>query len=138
MSKLLLNPWSRLDHIFDDFNQVFGQSRESFPKVDTYKDESAVYLQVDLPGVDPKAVELTYKDDTLTLKGTRKDKEIKGVKLVRQQRNIGDFERTFILPYKINESAVHAGFKNGLLSVKLPKEAEAKAKKIMIKTQGAA
>ena len=140
MSNLILNPWSSLDNIFNDFNRVFGHRQESsYPAVQTHQDENQIELRFELPGVDPSNIDLNYEDDTLTIKGKREEsKKEKEDRYVRRERHYGSFERSFILPWKVDEANVQASYKNGLLTVLLPKEAAQSPKKITIQTKGAA
>ena len=140
MSNLILNPWSSLDNIFNDFNRAFGhKTAESYPPVQTHQDENGIELRFELPGVDPDKVVLHYEDDTLTIKGSRESvKEEKTDRFIRKERHSGSFERSFVLPWKVDEEKVHARYKHGVLTVSIPKEAAQKPKRISIQTKGVA
>ena len=140
MSNLILNPWSSLDSIFDDFNKVFAyRSEESYPAVQTHQSEKGIELRFELPGVDPDKVELNYEDDTLIIKGERQELKTKNEQgYVRRERQYGTFERSFVLPWKVDESKIKARYKNGLLIVELLKELAQSPKKITIQTKGVA
>jgi HSP20 family protein len=85
--------------------------------------------------VDPASLDLSVKGDTLSLKGSKRtDVEGQEVNYHRREREAGGFRRSPTLPVKIQSEAVEAGFKNGILTVKLPKAAEARAQKINIKS----
>jgi HSP20 family protein len=104
-----------------------------FPLINLAEDDDNLYLTAELPGIDPQSLDLSVKNDTLTLKGAKKDGlEAKEVNYHRREREIGSFRRSLTLPIKIQTEAVDAKFKNGILTVTLPKAAEAKAHQISI------
>jgi HSP20 family protein len=104
-----------------------------FPLVNLSEDEDSLYLTAELPGIDPQSLDISVKNDTLTLKGSKKvETSDKEVNYHRRERDIGTFRRSLTLPVKIQSEAVNAKFKNGVLSMTLPKVAEAKAHQITI------
>ncbi|MDR2387737.1 MAG: Hsp20/alpha crystallin family protein [Deltaproteobacteria bacterium] len=106
-----------------------------FPLVNLAEDDDNLYLTAELPGIDPQSLDLSVKNDTVTLKGAKKvEPEVKEVNYHRRERDIGVFRRSVSLPVKVQAEAVEAKFKNGILSVTLPKVAEAKAHQISITT----
>ena len=116
-----------------------GQLRRNytgvFPLVNLAEDEDNLYLTAELPGVDPASLDLSIKSDTLTLKGSKRtDVEGAEVNYHRRERDGGSFRRSLTLPVKVQTEAVEAGFKNGVLTVKLPKAAEARAHQISVKS----
>jgi len=101
--------------------------------VDIYETEEAIVLKAELPGVDPKDVEVRVEDNTLYLKGERKfEKEVKEQNYHRVERSYGSFARSFSLPNSISTDKVKAEFKDGLLTLTMPKREEAKPKTIKI------
>lgn len=89
-----------------------------------------------MPGVDPGNVELKIANDTLTIKGEKKDKkEEKKEHYHCSERRYGSFQRSFTVPAGVDADKVEASFKNGILTISLPKTAEAmkNEKKIAIK-----
>jgi HSP20 family protein len=106
-----------------------------FPLVNLAEDDDSLYLTAELPGVDPASLDLSIKSDTLTLKGSKRtDVEGGEVNYHRRERAGGSFRRSLTLPVKIQAEAVEAGFKNGVLTVRLPKAAEARAHQISVKS----
>ena len=107
-----------------------------FPLVNLAEDDDSLYLTAELPGIDPQSLDLSVKNDTLTLKGSKRPEteEGKEVNYHRRERESGTFRRSLTLPVKIQTEAVGAKFKNGILTVTLPKAAEAKAHQISITT----
>ena len=92
--------------------------------------DDAIELTAELPGIDEKDVELTMVDGVLTIKGEKKaEKETKEKDYYLSERQYGSFVRSLRLPESIDENKIKARFDKGVLTVILPKRAEAKAKK---------
>jgi HSP20 family protein len=119
------------------FSPLFGETelstRSWAPPVDIYETDNDIVLKAELPGVDPKDVEVRVEDNTLYLKGERKqEKEVKEQNYHRVERSYGSFARSFSLPNSIDASKVKAEYKDGLLTLTMPKREEAKPKTIKI------
>ena len=105
------------------------------PAVDIYETEHDLTLKAELPGVDPKDIEARVEDGTLYLKGERKfEKESKKENYHRIERTYGSFMRSFALPTSVDADKVSAEYKDGVLTLTLPKKEEAKAKTITVQT----
>jgi HSP20 family protein len=103
------------------------------PAVDICENENNIVLKAELPGVDPKDVEVRVEDNTLYLKGERKfEKDTKEENYHRIERSYGSFARSFALPNSIDGEKVAAEYQDGLLTLTLPKREEAKPKTIKI------
>jgi HSP20 family protein len=103
------------------------------PAVDIYETDADIVLKAELPGVDPKDVEVRVEDNTLYLKGERKfEKEVKEQNYHRVERSYGTFARSFSLPNSISADKAKAEFKDGLLTITMPKREEAKPKTVKI------
>ena len=128
------------DRLFRDSFTTFGGEREAEPStrpwapaVDIYETENSIVLKAELPGIDPKDVEVRVEDNTLYLKGERKfEKETKDENYHRVERSYGSFARSFSLPNSIDADKVVAEYKDGVLNLTLPKREEAKPKTIRI------
>jgi HSP20 family protein len=108
-------------------------TRSWAPPVDIYETEDAIVLKAELPGIDAKDVEVRVEDNTLYLKGERKyEKEVKEQNYHRVERSYGSFARSFSLPNSIDAEKVKAEYKDGLLTLTMPKREEAKPKTIKI------
>jgi HSP20 family protein len=151
-----LTPWKKDDlspmvSFQKEMNQLFNKFFEDFsapswfksfegvngfnPSVDVKEDEKNVEVIAELPGMEEKDVEVTLTDGALTIKGEKKhEAEEKKENYHRVERSYGSFQRVIPLPEVENEN-VQASFKNGVLTVTLPKSKvlESKAKKIEIK-----
>lgn len=108
----------------------------SAPAVDIAETDKAFEITADLPGLDEQHVEVTIGNGTLTVKGTKQEeKEEKKKDYYLQERSYGTFQRSFRIPETVDTDKIEAAFNKGVLSVKLPKKAEAQQpeKKITIK-----
>jgi HSP20 family protein len=119
------------------FSPLFGETelstRSWAPPVDIYETDNDIILKAELPGIDPKDVEVRVEDNTLYLKGERKqEKEVKEPNYHRVERSYGSFARSFSLPNSMDASKVKAEYKDGLLTLTMPKREEAKPKTIKI------
>ena len=103
------------------------------PVVDIYEQGSDIVLKAELPGVDPKNVDVRLENNTLTLRGERTfDNEVKRESYHRIERSYGAFSRSFTLPSVVDQTHIKAEFRDGLLRVTMPKREEAKPKQIAI------
>jgi len=144
-------PFHRLD-ISRDIDELFGRflgdwdrtgvPRRSMPtgyvpQSESYLDENSFRIKVDLPGVDPQDVELTVKDNVLTLKGERKvTQEHQNGNRFQQEVRYGAFARTFTLPEGVTAEEVHARYHNGVLEVTVPLPAAKLPKKVPVQIEG--
>jgi HSP20 family protein len=130
------------DRINRIFNESFGRSRDLdeevslydwSPPVDIYETGDGVVLKVELPGVNKDDVSVEVKDNVLTLKGERLlDPEIKDEHYYRKERSFGKFNRSFSLQETIKPDLIKASFKNGVLTVEIPRPEEEKPKQITV------
>ena len=107
------------------------------PAVDIAESEKGYEIKAELPGMDEKAIEVKVTDGSLTIKGEKQEeKEEKERDYYLQERRYGSFERSFELPESVDPDRIEASFKKGVLTVILPKKAEAQkpAKKIEVKS----
>jgi len=103
------------------------------PAVDIYEHEGNIVLKAELPGIDPKDVQVGVENNVLTLRGERQfESEVKREQYHRVERAYGTFSRSFTLPNVVDTGKIKAEFKDGLLRVVLPKREEAKPKQISI------
>jgi HSP20 family protein len=107
------------------------------PAEDVAETDKAYEITAELPGLDEKNIEAKLANGMLSIKGEKQEeKEEKQKDYYRRERSFGSFERSFQVPEGIDTDKIAASFKNGILSVTLPKSAEAQkqAKKIEVKT----
>ncbi|RME79424.1 MAG: Hsp20/alpha crystallin family protein [Chloroflexi bacterium] len=132
-----------MDRLFDEFFSGFGltpfesQWGGFQPRVDVAETDKEIKVSAELPGLDENDIEVTLTDDVLTISGEKKEeKEDKGRNYYRMERSYGSFSRSIPLPCQVEQDKVEATFKKGVLTITLPKTAEAQKerKKIAIKT----
>jgi len=103
------------------------------PPVDIYETENALVLKADLPDVDPSEVQIQIEEGTLMIKGERKFEKVDGHGgYHRIERSFGEFARYFSLPETVDNDQVKADYRNGVLSITLPKKEAAKPRSIKI------
>ena len=125
------------------FSPVSGEGEVSTrtwaPPVDIYENGDNLVLKAELPGINPDDVEIRVEDNTLYLKGERKsEKDVKEQNYHRVERSYGTFARSFSLPNSVDADKVTANFKDGVLTLTMPKKEEAKPKTIKINVSKAA
>jgi HSP20 family protein len=126
------------------FGQFFGRdvsvpeaAGEWTPPVETYMKDDNLILRCELPGVDPKDVDVSFDESSnqLVIKGERKqDKETKDEDYIYREFAYGRFERRFTIPAGVKIDQMKAKYTNGLLEITVPSAAEAKPRKIKIET----
>ncbi len=134
MSRNLIqwSPIGELDKLFE--GELWSDTDFSLP-VDIYEKDNDVIVEVPVAGVDPEKIEVTVKDNILTIAGkTEKKEEVKRENYYRKEVREGSFSRSVALPVNVKDDQAEASYKRGVLTIKLPKVEEAKAKKIAIKT----
>ncbi len=106
------------------------------PAVDLRETDDKVLVEAELPGVDPKDVQVHVEGNLLRIRGERKqEKEEKTKGYYRVERSFGQFERVLNLPEGVDPEKVEAGFKNGLLTIELEKVPIAKPRSIEVKVR---
>ncbi len=104
------------------------------PRVDVSENDNEIVVKADLPGVDKKDLKVQLENNTLTIAGERKyEKEDKSDRYYHSERAYGRFQRSFTLSDHIKADEIKAEYKNGVLTVTLPKSEEVKPKQIEIK-----
>jgi HSP20 family protein len=99
------------------------------PRVDITETDTAYVIKGEIPGVNKEDIKVNIENGMITMSGERKqEKEEKNKKFHRIERSYGSFMRSFRLPDNVDESAIKAEVKDGMLSVTMPKSAQAKAK----------
>ena len=142
-----LNPWTsmtslkqEMDRLFDRFFEPradeFLALGEWAPSLDLSETKDAPVVKAEIPGMDPKEVQLSLQEQLLIIKGEKKqEKEEKDERLHRVERTYGAFTRAIRLPVAVDAGKVAATFKNGVLTVTLPKMAAARGTMIPVKAE---
>jgi HSP20 family protein len=140
-----LTPWTGLSTVRKEMDRLLDQFWEGdlpqlpafgawAPALDVSETKDAVTVRAEIPGMEARDVELTLQDQILTLRGEKKQEtEEKDEHFYRSERTYGAFARAIRLPAPVDASKVAATFKNGLLTVTLPKAPAAKGSTIPIK-----
>jgi HSP20 family protein len=103
------------------------------PAVDIYETENELVVKADLPDAQEKEIDVRVENNTLSIRGERKfSDEIHEDNYLRVERAYGTFTRSFSLPNTVNTEAIKAEYKNGVLTVRMPKREETKPKQIKI------
>ncbi|RFC52124.1 MAG: HSP20 family protein [Verrucomicrobia bacterium] len=111
-----------------------GENRNWTPSVNIFEDESGYHVSAELPDVPPSDVKVTVRDGVLTLKGERKlEKKSDTTRYHLVERSYGQFSRSFTLPKDSDGDRVAAEFKNGVLTVSVPKRIEIQPREIEVK-----
>jgi HSP20 family protein len=132
-----------IDGVFDDFFRSFGfpmlanemPVAKLMPRLDVSETEQEIQIQAELPGIDEKDVDVTLADDVLTIRGEKKtEQEKKERDYHLMERSQGTFVRSLRLPFMVDAGQVTAAFKNGVLTITIPKpkEVQQKTQKIAV------
>ena len=139
----ILSLHREMNRLFDDFLGSAGTRLPSagvagmgWPHTDVVENDQEYRVTAELPGLEEKGIDLTFQDGVLTLKGEKKVEHDEGARYT--ERYFGRFQRSVGLGTDVDEDKVSASFKNGVLTVVLPKtaEAESKVKRISINGGG--
>ena len=129
----------RMNRLFEDATQRRAsetspqdevETADWYPAADVFESDVAYVVAVDLPGIDRTTLDISVDDDRLTVKGKRADQENT---LHRSECPRGKFLRTFSVPASVDQKGIKADYKDGVLQVHLPKQAERKAQRVEIK-----
>jgi HSP20 family protein len=124
-----------IDRLFEVPLAALGRSSQLLsgwtPALDVYEDKDNVYVRAELPGMKKEEIDLSLHDGTLSISGERKSEDkFKDAEVYRAERFFGRFQRTVTLPTPVAADKVKAQYKDGILTVTLPKAEEAKPKHI--------
>jgi HSP20 family protein len=137
------DPFLSLSNWQDQVNRMFestfpGYSESSAltawaPAVDIYETENELVLKADLPDINEKDLDVRVENNMLTIRGERKfEQKVKEENYLRIERTYGSFSRSFSLPNTVSTENIKAEYKNGVLTVEMPKRAESKPKQVKI------
>lgn len=118
-------------------NRWLSQSESYVPQVESWVRENKLYVKADLPGIDPKDVEVTVEGNRLTLRGQRKA-EHEGAEngYLHREVQYGSFIRSFTIPEGVKAEDIHAKYHQGVLELSVPLPAEMQPKKVNIAIEG--
>ena len=144
MNMQVWNPFQEFENLLDRYSRSGGPSQrlntnmapaDWAPSVDIEEDDDKYTIKADLPGVDKKDIDVKFEAGVLTIRGEKKTESEtgKGTRRHRTERFYGSFARSFALPDAIRVDDLNATYKDGVLSMAIPKEEKAKPKAINIK-----
>lgn len=129
----MLNLRADMDRLFNSFFGGFPEDREGLwaPLIDIEEDNENIMVRAELPGMNKDEIKVTVRDNMLVISGERKqEKEVKEKTYHRIERSYGQFSRTITLPAAVNADKIKASYKDGVLSITLPKPEVMKPKQI--------
>ena len=133
------------DQINRLFQEAFDHSSDEAslttwaPAVDIFETEHALVLKADLPDIQPEELDIRVENNILTIRGERKfEKKVEEKNYLRVERSYGSFSRSFSLANTVNTEAIKAEYKNGVLTLTVPKREEAKPKQIKVNVEAPA
>ena len=122
----------RLAGLQDEIDRLFESPLQAWaPALDVHEDKDGYTVRVELPGLKREDIEVSLQDGSLIISGERRSEKIdEGTEIHRQERYFGKFSRALTLPTTVAGDKVKAAYKDGILTVTLPKAEEAKPKQI--------
>jgi HSP20 family protein len=134
--------WREMERMRREMNRLFNDwpmqgrwgTASSYPAMNVWIDENNAIVTAELPGIEPDDIDISVEEDTMTLRGKRDPElETEGMTYHRRERRYGTFSRTFRVPFRVDGNKVEATFKNGVLSIVLPRAAEERPRKITVR-----
>lgn len=134
--------WREMDRLQREMNRLFdtslsGTARTTsrFPAMNVWASEDAQIVTAEVPGMNPKDIDVKVSGDMMTIEGTRQAEEyLEDVRYHRRERGSGEFKRTIQLPFPVDSDKVEARFKNGVITISLPRAEADKPKRITVKS----
>ena len=145
---MLMTRWHPFVDLQSDMNRVRGEmdrmfgrctgrrfplAASSYPLLNISEDDDHAYVEAELPGMEMDDLEILLHGNQLTIKGERPEPSSEDKKWHRQERGYGKFSRLVELPFDLDQAKVEAQFRNGVLSITLPKREESKPRRIQVK-----
>ena len=144
MNLVRWNPFRDMSILQNQMNRLFEDALHAWPTdsdgtsawspaADIYETDNDLVLQADLPGIDPKQIDVRVENNVLTIRGERGfEPKVERENFHRVERSYGGFQRVFDVPETVEIEGVKADYKNGVLTVVLPKKEVAKPKQIKV------
>lgn len=122
------------DYFLRPSSKYSGEAIDWNPRVDVVEKKDEFIVRAELPGIEKKGIEILFKDDVLKISGEKKrSDEVDKDSLFFAERAYGKFERSFRFRVQVEDEKIKAAFKNGVLTVSIPKVPEAEPVKIDVK-----
>ncbi len=140
MTVVRYEPWALVSRLQKDIDRLFSAPQATaadsgawLPPADIYEEANQFLLHIDLPGVDPKAVEITSEKGVLTVRGRREGLQQEAREGYRRiERTKGEFQRRFSMPDAADAGGIKAKSVNGVLEIVIPKAAQVQAQRITV------
>ena len=144
MALIPYDPFRELERFFDEWASRFHEVtfpeglRIEEPRADVYEKDGKIYAEIEMPGIDPKNIEVSIENNVLRVEGKKEEKkEEKKKGYYRKEIRAGYFKRLIALPEEVEAGKAQAKYENGVLIVEVPKKAlqKPKSKKIEVKVK---
>ncbi len=135
-----MSPWREVGDLSHSIGRLFGETALGgawTPAVSVAESADELLFTIEVPGITSEAISVEVKNDVLTIRGEKTEERAEEPDDVRHhvlERRFGSFQRTFKLPRTVSVDDVNADYKDGLLSIRVPKLPEAKSRPIEIST----
>jgi HSP20 family protein len=124
----------QLSNVLDEAFEGGAITSAWHPAVDVFEDKDAVKIMAEVPGVKPEDVKLSLENNLLTIRGEKKQEaEERGERVHRYERSYGSFERAFVLPSTLDGEKISAEYRDGVLTVTVPKAKRARPREIPVR-----
>jgi HSP20 family protein len=142
----LSREFDRLERLQEQIERAFDRpfwdaysysGRQDFPPVNVFEERDAYVVRLEVPGLDAEALQVETRGLALMISGKRPETSPVGASVHRRERWTGEFSRALKLPADADTAAARASCKNGILTVRVPKREEARARQIEVKTSSA-
>lgn len=140
MALVPYNPFREIEKIFDDWASQFSElglvdlARIEEPRVDLYEERDKLIAEVEMPGIDPKSIDVSVEDNFLKVEAKKEEKkEEKGKGYYKKEIRSGYLKRVVALPVEVKGEKARAEYKNGVLKIEMPKKEVKKTKSQKIK-----
>jgi HSP20 family protein len=132
--------WRELERLRREMNRLFDRpghlvpgGAAGYPAMNVWVNNDGIVVTAELPGIDPENLDISVRENTLTLKGVRDEIELQeGETYHRRERGYGNFQRVFQLPFQVNASGVEATYEKGILRIVLPRTEADKPRRISV------
>lgn len=123
-----------MNRLFEDYAPAVTGRAPSFPALNVWENEESLFVEAELPGLTMNDIEITVVGEELSIKGERRPcPSCEQATFHRQERGMGSFSRFVTLPVGVDAERVEAVLRDGVLTITLPKAAEAKPRRIQVK-----
>ena len=131
-----MDPWREMNRLRQEMNRLFNEytpANYAFPAMNVWSDSDKTVITSEIPGVEKNELKISVMGKTLTVEGNRKPLDLKKDEVYhRQERISGNFKRSIELPFEVEANKVSASYKDGVLTITLPRKEEEKPKQIKI------